>query len=106
MKPIGNGFEADRKQSFLEKTGMTQEEYKLFVDGLPEVKAAREAREAAEKAARAAREHDARAKVEEQLREVQEMDPSIKSLQDLSKMETYPKLYEMVEKGVFHCRRL
>lgn len=92
-------FEADRKQSFLEKTGMTQEEYKLFVDGLPEVKAAREAKEAAEKAARAAREHDARAKVEEQLREVQEMDPSIKSLQDLSKMETYPKLYEMVKKG-------
>ena len=78
---------------------MTQEEYKLFVENLPEVREAREAKEAAEKAARAAREHDAKAKVEEQLREIQEMDPSIKSLQDISKMETYPKLYEMVKKG-------
>ena len=92
-------FEADRKQTFLSKTGMTQEEYKLFVDGLPEVKAAREAKEAADKAARAAREHEAKAKVEEQLREVQAIDPSVKSLQDLSKMETYPKLYEMVKRG-------
>lgn len=92
-------FQVQQKQSVLQKTGMTQEEYKLFVENLPEVREAREAKETAEKAARAAREHDAKAKVEEQLREVQEMDPSIKSLQDLSKMETYPKLYEMVKKG-------
>ena len=92
-------FQARQKQTVLEKTGMTPEEYKTFVDGLPEVQAARQAKEAADKAARAAREREARALVEEQLKEVQGLDPSIKSLQDLSKMETYPQLYEMVKRG-------
>ena len=88
-----------QKQNMLQRTGMSQEEYKAFVDNLPEVRAAREAKAAADQAAMEAREQQARSKVEAQLKEIQGMDPSIKTLQDLSKMETYPKLYDMVKRG-------
>ena len=88
-----------QKQNMLQRTGMSQEEYKAFVDNLPEVRAAREAKAAADQAAMEAREQQARSKVEAQLKEIQGMDPAIKTLQDLSKMETYPKLYDMVKRG-------
>ena len=88
-----------QKQNMLQRTGMSQEEYKAFVDNLPEVRAAREAKAAADQAAMEAREQQARSKVEAQLKEIQGMDPAIKTLQDLSKMETYPKLYDMVKHG-------
>ena len=88
-----------QKQNMLQKTGMSQEEYKAFVDNLPEVRAAREAKAAADQAAMEAREQQARSRVEAQLKEIQGMDPAIKTLQDLSKMETYPKLYDMVKRG-------
>lgn len=92
-------YQEHQKQNVLQKTGMTQEEYKAFVDNLPEVRAAREAKAAADQAAMEAREQQARSKVEAQLKEIQGMDPAIKTLQDLSKMETYPKLYDMVKRG-------
>ena len=92
-------YQEHQKQNVLQRTGMTQEEYKAFVDNLPEVRAAREAKAAADQAAMEAREQQARSKVEAQLKEIQGMDPSIKTLQDLSKMETYPKIYDMVKRG-------
>lgn len=88
-----------QKQEFIRKTGMTPEAYSQFVNDLPEVQAARQAKEEADRAAREARDREARAKIDEQLKEIQAMDPSIKELKDLAKMETYPKLYEMVRRG-------
>ena len=75
------------------------EEFKQFVEGLPEVKQAKEAQAAAETAARQAREQQAKLKVEEQLKEISALDPTIKELKDLAKMETYPKFYELVKRG-------
>ena len=45
-------FEADQKAKLMEKAGITQEEFQAFVQGLPEVRAARQAKAEAEAAAR------------------------------------------------------
>lgn len=78
---------------------MSDDEFREFVQGLPEVKQAKEAQAAAETAARQAREQQAKLKVEEQLKEISALDPSIQELKDLAKMETYPKFYELVKRG-------
>lgn len=92
-------LEADRKARLLKKSGMSDEEFQQFVQGLPEVKQAKEAQAATETAARQAREQQAKLKVEEQLKEISALDPSIQELKDLAKMETYPKFYELVKRG-------
>lgn len=92
-------FEAEKKARILKKSGMSDEEFKQFVEGLPEVKQAKEAQAAAETAARQAREQQAKLKVEEQLKEISALDPTIQELKDLAKMETYPKFYELVKRG-------
>lgn len=92
-------FEADQKAKLMEKAGITQEEFQAFVQGLPEVRAARQAKAEAEAAARQAREQEAKARVDEQLRQIQAIDPTVKELGDLAKLNTYPKLYDMVKRG-------
>ena len=92
-------FEADQKAKLMEKAGITQEEFQAFVQGLPEVRAARQAKAEAEAAARQAREQEAKARVDEQLRQRQAIDPPVKELGDLAKLNTYPKLYDMVKRG-------
>jgi len=92
-------FEAEKKARILKKSGMSDEEFQQFVQGLPEVKQAKEAQAAAETAARQAREQQAKLKVEEQLKEITALDPTIQDLKDLAKMETYPKFYELVKRG-------
>lgn len=92
-------FEAERKKQVLRKSGMTDEEFDAFVQDLPEVKAAREAKAAAEDAQRAAREREAQAKLDEEIRKIGAMDPNVKSVEDLLKLECYPRIRERVRKG-------
>lgn len=92
-------FDEERKALLLKKSGMSDEEFRAFVQDLPEVQAAKQAQEAAQAATRQAQEQQAKLKVDEQLKEIAAIDPSIQSLQDLAKMETYPKFYELVKKG-------
>lgn len=92
-------FDAERREQLLKKSGMSDEEFQQFVQDLPEVRKAREAQETAEKAQREAREAAARVKLDEQIREIGAIDPSIKSLEDLAKMPTYPRFYELVQRG-------
>ena len=92
-------YEAEQKASLLKKSGMSDAEFQAFVQGLPEVQEARRAKEQAQQAAQEAREAQAKVKVAEQLKEIQEMDPSIKELGDLAKLESYPKIYDMVKRG-------
>ena len=91
--------QADKRDKLLKRSGMTEADYKEFVDGLPEVQAAKAAKAQAEAAAKVASEQAARQKVEEQLSEIRKMDPSVKTLADLAKTENYQKVYEMVAKG-------
>lgn len=92
-------FDAERREQLLKKSGMSGEEFQQFVQDLPEVRRAKEAQEAAEKAQREAREAAARVRLDEQIREIGAIDPSIKTLEDLAKMPTYPRFYELVQRG-------
>lgn len=92
-------YEAEQKAALLKKSGMNDAEFQQFVSGLPEVREAREAKEQAEAAVKAARQEQAKVKVAEQLKEIQAIDPAIKELKDLSKLDTYPQIYDMVRRG-------
>lgn len=92
-------YDAEKKAHVLKKSGMSDEEFQAFVESLPEVRQAREAQAAAESAAKEAREQQAKMRVEEQMREISALDPSIRALSDLANMETYPKFYELVKRG-------
>lgn len=92
-------FEAEKKARVLKKSGMTDAEFNEFVANLPEVREAKRAQQAAQEAAKQAQEQQARMRVDEQLKEISAIDPSIKELKDIAKMETYPKFYELVKKG-------
>lgn len=92
-------FQAEKRKAFQRKNGMTDGEYRAFVDGLPEVRRAREEAAAAQRARQELWQREARAKVEEQLREIKGLDPSIEDIGDLQKLPTYPKLYELVKNG-------
>ena len=92
-------FEAEQRTQLMEKAGLTPEQLQAFVQGLPEVREAKRAQAEAEAATKKAREQEARARVDEQLRQIQAIDPTIKGLGDLSRLDTYPKLYDMVKRG-------
>lgn len=92
-------YAAERREQVLKKSGMSSEEFEQFIRDLPEVRQAQEAQRSAEQAIHAAREAAARAKVDEQLKEIGALDPSVKSLEDLTKMPTYPRFYELVQRG-------
>lgn len=92
-------FETEKKARVLKKSGMTDEEFNEFVASLPEVREAREKSEQAETAQKQAQEAQAKLKVDEQLKEITAIDPSIKELKDIAKLPTYPRFYELVKKG-------
>lgn len=86
----------EKKARVIRNSKMTEQEFQEFIAELPEVK---EAKRTAEEATRAAREQQAKAAMEEQMKEISALDPSIKEVADLTKMETYPQFYEYVKKG-------
>ena len=92
-------YEVDRQARFAKKAGMTDTEFKEYVENLPVVKEARAKAEKAEAAQQAVREEQAKAEIEKQLGEIREMDPSINSLADLPKMENYKRFYDLVKRG-------
>lgn len=92
-------YEAERKAEIMQKSGMSQQEFEAFVEGLPQVQKVREESLAAQKAAREALLEKAKLSVEQQMKEISQIDPSVKEISDLTKMDTYPKFYELVQKG-------
>ena len=92
-------FETEKKNRLLRKMGMSETEYSEFIEGLPEVREAREAKKKAETAAQRAQEAETKAIIEEQLRKIGELDPSIKTLADLTKKDNYTEFYALVKRG-------
>ena len=89
----------ERRAQLLRRSGMSEAEFGDFVEGLPEVRAAREAKRQAEEAEEQARQMQAKAKVDEQLKEIEKLDPTVKSLKDLAGHPSYEAVYEKVKQG-------
>ena len=81
---------AEKKQTdLLKKTGMSKEELEGYISDLPEVKAAREETERIKR-------ENARAQIERDIAEIAKYDPSIRTIEDLAKSESYNAIYERV----------
>lgn len=85
-------YDAARRQKFIEKSGLSDDEFHSFVNEMPEVRAARQA---AEDAARAR----ARAELEADVAEIAKYDSTVRTVADLTKHESYKQVYELVGKG-------
>lgn len=83
----------ERSAEFKRRAGMGDEEYKSFVDSLPEVRAAKEAEAAANFAKK-------RAEIEEDLKKIQEADPNVTDFVALTKTEGYSRISDLYGKGV------
>lgn len=82
----------DRRAKLLKKAGMTEEEFAKLAAEQPEIKAQlEEAREAKRQAAAAA--------MNEQLRQIHELDPAINTVEDLAKMPNYAEFYRFVKQN-------
>lgn len=92
-------FEIEKKSRFAKKAGMNDEEFEQFVNDLPEVKEARAKAAQAEEAQRAVRAEQAKAEIERQMAEITAIDPEIKTLEDLRKMDNYQRFYDLVKRG-------
>lgn len=91
--------QAEQKKNIQRKSGMSDAEYEEFISSLPEVQQARQAKMEAEAAQKAANDEAARVRIDEQIKEINAIDPSIKSLEDISKMPTYDRFYDLVKRG-------
>lgn len=92
-------YDEEQRSRVMRKSGMTEDEYNRFVENLPQVREAKEAKAEAERITTEAREREARVRIDEQIREIGAIDPSIKSVEDLTKMENYDQFYALVKKG-------
>ncbi len=89
----------ERRQRILDRSGMTEEELDEFIAALPEVRKAREDSGRAEALIRREREREARARVDAEVAKIAAMDPSVKSIADLTTGENYDKLLSYVKRG-------
>ncbi len=94
-----NADSAQKKRDFMRENNMDERAYNSMIGELPEVRAAREAVERAQIAAQNAARERARTQLDEQIREIGTLDPSIKTIDDLTHNESYPKVFEMIKRG-------
>lgn len=92
-------FEVERKARFAKQAGMDTDEFEEFINDLPEVKEARAKAAQAEEAQKAVRAEQAKAEIERQMAEISAIDPEMKTLDDLRKMENYDRFYDLVKRG-------
>ena len=83
----------ERSAEFKRRAGMGDDEYKSFVDNLPEVRAAREAEAAANYTKK-------RTEIDEDLKRIQETDPNISNFSALMKTDGYKRISDLYAKGL------
>lgn len=88
-----------QRENIQRKAGLDDAGFRQFVESLPEVREAREAKVRAAAAEEQARNAEIQAGIDEQLREIGELDPTIKNLSDLTKMPNYEAFYGLVNDG-------
>lgn len=89
----------EQKTTLLRRSGMSEKELGELIEDLPEVKEAREAKKRAEDAEKQAREMQARASIDRQIEEIGRLDPTIKSIADLTASANYQEVYDRVKQG-------
>ena len=82
--------DADKRERFMKKAGMTPEAFAEFIASQPEMQQAHEA------ARRAALERQ-QAVINEQMRQLHELDPNINTPQDLPKMQNFAEFTRLVK---------
>ena len=92
-------YDAEKRDRFIKKAGMTDEEFNDYIKSLPEVKEAMQAKAEADEQKQMLRVQQARMQMDEEIKEITKIDPSIKDVSDLSKMPTYERFYDLVKKG-------
>lgn len=92
MQAYRQRFVEEQRKEVQEKAGMSPEDYRRFVDSLPEVQAGKAAQQKV-------MDLEIREKINSQMREIQMISPEIKSMEDLSKLDNFEKLYDMVGRG-------
>lgn len=83
----------EKVDGMLEKTGMSEDELQAFVNQLPDVKAARKAKEDLDR-------QQQKIALDSQIAEVGKIDPAIKSVEDIQKLDNYREIYGYVMKGL------
>lgn len=83
----------EKTKEVAESAGMSQTEFDNFINNLPSV---RDYRQAAERA----RQQDQKMKLSEQITEIGKLDPTVKTVEDLTKRPEYPQIYATVKKGI------
>ena len=92
-------FEQEKRERLLKKAGMSEDELKELINSSPEVKEARAKSEQAEQELERLRGERAKIDIDKCIREISELDPTIKSLADLAAQPNYPDIYERVQRG-------
>lgn len=83
---------AQDRDSFMKNNDMDVTQYYNFVGSLPEVRAARIAQERAVNA-------EVQTKMNEELRQISELDPEIREVEDIKKSPSYDRVLELVKRG-------
>lgn len=86
------GYHKDVAENIKAKTGMSDEELNEYIGSIPEVK---EAKETAAKL----REERAQEGMQREIEKIAKLNPEIKSLEDLTKMEHFEEFYAKVQRG-------
>lgn len=88
-----------RREQFMQANGMSQEQYDQFVQSLPEVQRANQVMQEAKATQEQARAQQAKAVLDEQIAKISEMDPAIKTVEDLMGSDHYDQVYGLVKDG-------
>lgn len=91
--------EAERKKQIASRAGMSEQELDELAETLPAVQEAKAAQAKAEKLERELREKQAREMLEDELRQISELDPAVKKIEDLEKLDCYEAIVEKVKRG-------
>ena len=89
----------EKRNSMLQKSGMSQEEFAKLVEELPEVRQAKAAKQQADAMLQRVRQDNAKARMDEQLKQISALDPSIRTVDDLAKAENYQEILDKVKAG-------
>lgn len=99
LDAYNNQRASEAKTQFMTSQGFNEQQYQQLINSLPEVQEALRAKAESERAAAEYRNMQAKSSIESQLGELQKLDPDIKSIDDLAKMENYDAFYGYVKKG-------